>query len=498
MKKMEPGSGIGSSGALNVKDLGAVGDGQTSSTAAIQAAIDRCGQGGGTVVVPPGEYVTGTLRMRSHVQLHLEAGARLLGSQNAADYPVGVSRWEGKVKPSHTALIAGEELTNVAITGRGVIDGRGQYWWDLFNGGRLEHQRPKLLRLVNCRDVLIDGITCENASFWTLNPTACNNLTISRVTVRNPPDSPNTDGINPDSCSNVHISDCHIDVGDDCVAIKSGCEDDGRRELLPCENITVTNCTMLRGHGGVVIGSETSGGVRNVAISNCVFNGTDRGIRVKSRRGRGGVVEDVRVDNVVMDSVICPIVLYLFYGCGAWDQERVTDRRAYPVNAGTPRVRRLRFSNISARRVRYAAMFVLGLPEMNIQDVTVDGLSVHLDSASTAKGSPAMAPGIPDMCRAGIVMENARDIKIRQTDIHDQLGPAVTLRNCSDMVVSDLSARRDGKSPLVVMDEAEFERIEDYAAALGGQWRRTRLPSRAGGNGNGKHHGAEVTERTEK
>ena len=179
---------------------------------------------------------------------------------------------------------------------------------------------------------------------WTLVPTACDNVTISRITLRNPADSPNTDGINPDSCSNVHIDNCHIDVGDDCITIKAGSEEQPRSMLLPCQNLTITNCTMLHGHGGVVMGSETSGTIRNVAISNCVFSGTDRGIRLKSRRGRGGGIEDLRVDNIIMDEVLCAVTANLFYGCDAWGTEKVNSQAAWPVDAGTPQFRRLRFS----------------------------------------------------------------------------------------------------------------------------------------------------------
>ncbi|HUB26454.1 MAG TPA: glycoside hydrolase family 28 protein [Tepidisphaeraceae bacterium] len=482
MKLVQPESG-GDNGAptvvsspLNVRECGAVGDGSTNCTTAIQQAIDRCAAaGGGTVLVPAGKYVTGSLLLRSHITLHLDSGATLLGSMNMADYPVWVSRWEGSARPTHAGLIGGESLVNIAITGRGAIDARGEFWWEKFNQNRLTYSRPCMVRLVDCRDILMSGITCTNSPFWTLNPTACDNVTIHGVTVRNPADSPNTDGINPDSCCNVHISDCHIDVGDDCLTFKSGSEDDGRQNRKACENITVTNCTMLRGHGGVVIGSEMSGGVRNIAISNCVFSGTDRGIRLKSRRGRGGVVEDIRVDNVVMDSVLCPIVLYLFYGCGAWGHEKVTDRSPHPVDAGTPTFRRLRFSNISAQNVKYAAVFALGLPEMPIEDVTLEGISINLDANNVVGGSPAMAPGIGDMCRAGVVLENARDVRLCRVGIHDQLGPAVTIRNSSDVAVSDLSARRDGEAPLLLMDGQEFELSEaNESSFVGNGWRPVR------------------------
>jgi hypothetical protein len=307
-----------------------------------------------------------------------------------------------------------------------------------------------------------------NSSRWTLRPTACDNVTIARVTIVNPPDSPNTDGINPDSCSNVHISDCHIDVGDDCITLKSGSEDDGRAEHLPCQNITIMNCTMLHGHGGVVMGSEMSGGVRNVAISNCVFSGTDRGIRLKSRRGRGSVIEDLRVDNIVMDNVLCPIAINLFYECGVRDASLVTDQSPKPVGPGTPQFRRLRFSNITATKVKYAAVFVLGLPEMSVEDVTLEGVSLYLDPQNTKGGSPVMAPGIPDMCRAGLCVRNARNVKLRRIDVHNQVGPAVVIDHSTDVHVSDLYARRDGQHALIVVDGAAVTPAQESTAITNG------------------------------
>jgi polygalacturonase len=428
-------------------------DGSASSTASIQRAIDLCGNsGGGTVYIPAGRFVVGTLWMRRNITLYLDSGATLLGDSNPDSYPLWRTQWEGPNSRSvHAPLIAGEGLTNITITGRGVIDGRGQTWWQAFDQGKLANPRPHLVRLVDCRDVLIEGIHFVNSPRWTINPVACDNLTIAKVTIRNPPDSPNTDGIDPDSCSNVHIADCHIDTGDDCIAIKSGCEEDGRRLLRPCHNITISNCTMLHGHGGVVVGSEMSGGVRNVAITNCVFSGTDRGIRLKSRRGRGNAVEDMRVDNIVMDDVLCPIVLNLFYTCGASKNSPFFDHGPLPVNTGTPQFRRLRFSNITARNVKYAAAFLLGLPEMFIDDVVLDGISVQMDPGNSQAGSPAMTAAAADMCRAGFVLKHARNIKLRRIDLYDQLGPAINISNCQDIFVGDLYASAI-KGPVLLVD----------------------------------------------
>ena len=418
----------------SITRFGARGDGETVCTAAIQRAIDACGaSGGGTIVVPPGRFVTGTLWMRSNVTLHLDAGATLIAARDPAAFPVFAAAFEGKSNPSHAGLIAGDNLDNIAITGRGLIDGSGPFWWDLFRANKLEHFRPRLIRPIDCRNVLIDGITLTNSPAWTVNPVACDNVAITRLTIRNPHDSPNTDGINPDACANVRVSDCHIDVGDDCVTIKSGTEDDGRPRRRPCENIAITNSTMLRGHGGVVIGSEMSGGVRNVVISNCVMVGTDRGIRMKSRRGRGGAIEDVRVSNIVMDGVLCPIVINLFYGCGAWGERKVEDRAPHEVNEGTPRMRRLRYANITARNVKYAAAFVLGLPEMYVEDVAMTEVSFYIDPHNTEAGAPAMAPGVDTHCRAGIHLEHVRRVRLRNVEVFNQQGPPVHVSECDDV-----------------------------------------------------------------
>jgi len=454
---------------VNILDSGAVADGLTVSTAAIQRAIDLCAErGGGTVFIPAGNYVTGTLWMRSNITLHMDSGAVLFGDGEPGAFPLWTTKWEENSSVArHAPLIGGEGLTNIALTGRGLVDGRGKMWWDAFRLGQAADVRPPLVRFVDCRDVLIDGLSFANSPRWTLNPVACDNVTITRVTIRNPHDSPNTDGINPDSCSNVHIANCHIDVGDDCIAIKSGSEEDGRPHPRPCQNITITNCTMLHGHGGVVIGSEMSAGVRNVSISNCVFCGTDRGIRLKSRRGRGNAVEDLRVDNIVMDEVHCPIVVNLFYVCGTSEHSKLLDPLPQPVNSGTPQFRRLRFSNITARKVKYAGAFILGLPEMFVEDIVLDGISIYMDGESVEAGSPAMAAGVADMCRAGVVLKNARNVKLRRIDLYDQLGPAVTIDNSQEIFVSDLYTNIDN-GPLLLVDGVDSTASDDDDAMDGG------------------------------
>ena len=453
---------------FSVDRFGAVGDGQTLNTAAIQAAIDGCAQaGGGTVYLPAGRYVTGSLFLKNDITLYLDAGAVLLGSERVADYPVIAHRWEGVSRQAHAPLIGGTGVENVAICGRGTIDGRGKTWWQMHRARKLAHPRPRLVSFGHSRNVLIEGCTLTHSPSWTIHPYECENVTVDKVTIVNPPNSPNTDGINPESCRNVHIANCHIDVGDDCVTIKSGTEEEGWDRLTPCENIAVTNCTMVHGHGGVVIGSEMSGDVRNVVIANCVFVGTDRGIRLKSRRGRGGVVEDIRVSNVVMADVLCPFIMNLYYGPGAWGAERIADKSAWPVDAGTPRFRRIHFSHITARQVQYAAAFLYGLAEMFIEEVTFEDVAVSM-AADAEAGNPAMAPGIPAMQRAGFCARNVRGLRLRDVEVSGQVGPALTVEDAVEVEVNGgLTRTPDADAPAIQMRNVDGAYIHGCRAGEG-------------------------------
>lgn len=441
---------------FNVCAYGAVGDGQTLETAALQAAVDACHhQGGGTVIIPAGRYVIGSLFLRDNITLHLEAGAVLLGSEDLNDYPIIPGRWEGAEQPTYASLITGTQLHNIAVTGRGTIDGRGAHWWRRFIDQTLEHARPRLIAFANCTNVLIEGITAINSPSWTINPVRCENVTIQHVSIINPADSPNTDGINPDSCRMVRVSNCYVSVGDDCVTIKAGIETEDHDKRAPCENVTITNCTMAHGHGGVVIGSETSGGVRNVVISNCVFIGTDRGLRFKSRRGRGGVVEDIRISNIVMTDVLCPLTMNLYYACGAWGDTRVSDKQAQPVTDRTPQFRRIHFSHITAREVKYAAAFLYGLAEMPVEDITLSDISISL-SAEGQAGYPEMADDLELMQRAGFFVRNARGLRLHHVEVSGQSGAAFQLSDSSDVELSGCATRTpDVNHPIVQLDNID-------------------------------------------
>ena len=382
----------------DIRAFGGVADGKTKNTGAIRKAIAAASAaGGGTVYLGGGTYLSGPIHLASNITLYIDAGAVLKFSDDFDDYlPMVRSRWEGTEVFNFSPLIYADRATNIAVVGRGTIDGQGAAWWKYLRALKDEHQktgawradskwrkefarvnpnlewpddrqnlemgflRPPLIQLIDCHNVAIEDLTIRNSPFWTVNPVYSDDVTVRGVTIDNPLDAPNTDGIDPESCRNVHIADCHISVGDDCITIKSGRDRQGRRVGRAAENITVTNCTMGHGHSGVAMGSEISGGIKKIAVSNCVFDGTDRGIRIKSTRGRGGVVEDVRVQNIVMKNVREEaITLNLYY----------TNAPPEPVSERTPRFRNIHLSGISGFAGEAGA--ILGLEEARIENVTL-------------------------------------------------------------------------------------------------------------------------------
>ena len=409
----------------NVRDFGASGDGQHKETAALQAAIDSCAKGGGgTVLVPPGRYLTGTISLRSHITLDVGAGAIILGSEDPADYPLRDNLY-GTGRKAISSLIYADSVEGITLTGRGTIDGQGQVWWkrqwfavpkknmpqaktpeDFAEARKVANGRPHLIQISRSKDVVIERLHLVNSASWTVHPLLCEFVRIDGITIENPVPSPNTDGINPESCRNVQILNCRIDVGDDCVTLKSGTNELGRKMGRPDENITITNCVMLKGHGGVTIGSEMSGGVRNVVVSNCVFQGTDVGIRIKSQRGRGNVVEGLTASNIVMQDVRSAFTITTFY-MGSDKPEDV-----FPVDEGTPRFRDFHFSNITARGSETAGQ-VTGLREMPVEDITFS--DVHIQA------------------KTGMTLTSAKNIVFKDVTIDTDSGPAVRLKASSEI-----------------------------------------------------------------
>lgn len=435
----------------NIADYGALRDSQVPATAAIADAIEAADKaGGGTVYIPAGTFVTGAVRLRSNVQLHLDPGAVLSFSTAPEDYPAVESRWEGVKQEVHAPCIYGAGLVNVSITGSGTINGNGAPWWEKHRNhpGELDYPRPRLIGLDSCSRVTIRDVTLINSPSWTVNPIGCRNVLIDNLSILNPADSPNTDGINPESCSDVRISNCHIDVGDDCIAIKAGTED--TQERIPCENITITNCVMVHGHGAVVLGSEMSGDIRNVTISNCVFKQTDRGIRMKSRRGRGGIIEDIRVSNIVMEDVICPFTLNLYYFCGPRGKEKyVWDKNPYPVTGETPHFRRIHYANITARNVHAAAGFLYGLAEQYVSEITFTNIDISM-AKHAVPGHPDMMTGIEYMQRRGFYLGNVRDVQFQQVSIENHEGPAFYIENGEDVEFMNCRSRNTAKPEKLV------------------------------------------------
>jgi len=400
---------------VDMLKAGAKADGKKLNTELINRTIDKLSaKGGGTLFFPSGKYLTGAVKLKSNITIELEAGATLLFSDNFDDYlPFVDMRYEGVMMKSFCPLFYAVDQHDITIKGEGTIDGQGKKWWtefyrvlvdlqkngirdlnkyqsmwdsankdtDLYKVTNADYKevldrrffRPSFIQPIRCKNIKIEGITIVNSPFWTVNPELCENVTIKGITINNP-SSPNTDGINPSSCKNVHISDCLISVGDDCITLKSGRDLQARQIGVPCENITITNCIMMSGHGGVVIGSEMSGSVRKVTISNCIFDGTDRGIRIKSTRGRGGVVEEIRVDNIVMKNIKSEaVVLSLFYS--KMDKEPVSDR--------TPIFRNIHISNLTGTQVN-SAVRIFGIEEMPISDVTLNNINIQSESGLEA------------------------------------------------------------------------------------------------------------------
>lgn len=445
----------------NVLHYGAKNDSSKLATESIRKAIETAAKGGGgTIYFPPGKYKTGPIHLKSNITILIDAGAELHFSDNFDDYlPMVSSRWEGTDVINFSPLFYAYQAENIAIRGRGIIDGHGKKWWKYSEvtvknspGSKWQDEfhrlnkdilrpdlpgwvergflRPPFIQPMHCKNVLIEGITIRNSPFWTVNPEFCENVTVTGVTINNPP-SPNTDGINPESCRYVHISNCHISVGDDCITIKSGKDRAGRKMNVPAENYTITNCTMLSGHGGVVIGSEMSGGVRKISISNCIFDGTDRGIRIKTARGRGGIVEEIRVDNVIMKNIRDQaIVLDMQYA----------KTKPEPVSERTPAFRNIHFSNITAEAKQ--AGFLNGLEEMPIDNITFTDLNLTSET--------------------GFLIRDARNIEFHNVTVNTKTGPAIVAETVKTLEIDGVkTATPHPNTPVVELTNVEDAFIYD-------------------------------------
>jgi polygalacturonase len=454
----------GANGLHDITRFGAVGNGKTLCTGAIQRAIDECAaRGGGLVLVPPGRFLTGALFLRSNLHLHLSPGAVLVASERFEDFPPIDSRSEGIERKTYASLLTGQNLENVTLSGTGTLDGRGPPWWQAHEttrnlrlargltreapnpaGAPLRWPRPRIVNLIRCQGVSISGLSFSNGPHWNLHLVYCQNVVVEGITMTGL-QAQNCDGIIIDSCKEVRVANCSIASGSESIAIKSGYNEDGRRVGIPCEDIVITNCHLSFSVGSAItIGSETAGGIKNVAIDNCNVSRSNVGVHIRSPRGRGGVVERIRIVNLTLDEIESAAVIVSHY----FDSVRMmslfgegpspagnpeTDRSMkFPVNEGTPHFRDLDFSGLQVGSARAVAL-IEGLPERPIEAISFR--DVHARSAG-----------------AGISCTRASDVSIAGLHINPTLGSAVAAKEVDRLDIQGLRcARGNPRIPLVRM-----------------------------------------------
>lgn len=459
---------------VSIIECGGVGDGITLNTKAFQTAMEKLSaKGGGTLFVPFGVWYTGPIVFQSNINLHLDKGALILFTSDLNAYPLVQTSFEGLETRRCQSPISGRNLTNIAITGQGAINGSGEAWrplkkvkvteshWNAVvkSGGVLKNpeywfpsakslkgeqmseqnlnvprreltelqwdsvkdfMRPVMVSFIGCKNVLLQGVLFENSPSWNIHPLMCENLIVDGVFIRNPSYAQNGDGLDIESCKNALIVNSTLDVGDDAICLKSGKDENGRKRARPTENVIVDNCTVFKGHGGFVVGSEMSGGIRNVSVSNCKFIGTDVGLRFKSTRGRGGVVENIYINNISMFDITTDSFLFDLYYGGKSAGESLEDgdeNKSMPVvikaDETTPEFRNIYVKNIVSRNAR-RAMFFNGLPEMNITNIHVENAYISsLLGAELAESDGIILKNIHIEPKQGaaLILTNVKNLK---------------------------------------------------------------------------------------
>jgi len=428
--------------AVNVKDFGAVGDGVHEDTAAIQAAISFLPKGG-RIYFPAGTYLSLPLCLRSDLTIELSEGAVIKGSTERERYPiipaaagdpeVPLAAWEGNEASMYQSLIHGSYCSNVQIVGKGMIDGNGQNgdWWPGFHD--FPCARPRVIFLNRCENIVLHGVTVANGPSWHIHPLFSKDISILDCMIQAPKVSPNTDAIDPESCDQVRIIGCKFSVGDDCIAVKSGKIDMARKYRTPADHHTVRNCLMQFGHGALTLGSELAGGIRNLEVTRCVFVATDRGLRIKSRRGRGkdSIITNVLFDNIRMDKVLTPIVINLWYNCCDPDRytEYVWSREKLPIDDRTPHMGTFCFRNMECTGAEVAACYIDGLPESPIDKVVLENISVSF-AEDAREGVPAMQNFAEKRCRLGLYLDNVREIEVKNVSVTGCVGEKLITDHC--------------------------------------------------------------------
>lgn len=436
--------------AVNVRDFGAVGDGIHDDTVNIQTAVN-CLPCGGRLFFPEGTYSIGPINLKSHITLEISENAVLLGTTDTQRYPVipgeladmesgealHFGTWEGNAVSMHQALLFAEYAEDIRIVGRGTVDGNAQNstWW--VNVKERIIGRPRLIFFNRCKNITVHGITAQNAASWQFHPYFSEHLDFLDLAVNAPKDSPNTDALDPEACDYVNIIGCRFSVGDDCIAIKSGKIEIGKKYKTPANHHTIRNCIMQFGHGAVTLGSEMAGGVKNLTVNRCIFNHTDRGLRIKTRRGRGkdAVIDGVLFENIKMDGVLTPIVINMWYNCCDPDRfsEYVWSREQLPVDERTPYLGKFTFRNMVCENCQVAACYCDGLPEQPIDEITVENIRFTYDP-DAKPGVPAMRNHAEKMCRAGMYFDNVRKLTVKNVDISGNDGEALLASHVGTLV----------------------------------------------------------------
>lgn len=397
------------------------------------------------VVLLSGVYKTGPLEIPSDTTFEIRESATLRFIPDFDIYPPVFSRWEGeKCWCMHPCLWV-DNAKNVSIKGPGTIDGSGEPWWQERNkkrargeaepkldiekrlammnpdyrnqpsgGGGRQNQflRPPLLQIKNSNNVLVDGITITDSPFWTLHTIFSKNISIRNVYIKNPQYAPNTDGIDIESSSDVIVENTTVDVGDDGIALKSGSGPDGIKDDIPTENVIIRGCVVKSAHGGAVIGSETAGGINNIHVDDCLFDGTDRGIRIKTRRGRGGVIHDLFFKNLTMKDNLCPFVINTYYRCGT-DKKELFSLEKMQVTEETPRLFNVFLENCNATGSKSSAGMIVGLPESPVENVEIKNCSFKVSkSANRSIDESDMYLGLPTPTSRGFRIRYATDVSL--------------------------------------------------------------------------------------
>jgi polygalacturonase len=477
---------------INILSYGAKADGVTLNTTNINKAIDALHKkGGGVVLVPAGMWFTGPVVLKSNVNLHLQRNAVLQFTKDFSQYPLVEANWEGLPQMRNQSPISATNATNIAITGFGVIDGGGDAWrmvkkdkltetnWKklVASGGVLSEDkktwyptessqkgstyknpgaispektpefyqevkdflRPNLMLLTKCSRILLEGVTFQNSPAWCLHPLMSEHLTVRNIHVKNPWYAQNGDGIDVESCRYVLIENSVFDVGDDGICIKSGRDAEGRKRGMPTQDVIVRNCTVYAAHGGFVVGSEMSGGAKNIWVDNCTFIGTDIGLRFKTTRGRGGVVENIWINNISMKDIVGEAILFDMYYAAqdpialSGEKREPPKVETKPVTEETPQFRNIYVNNVVAYGAE-KAIFVRGLPEMNINNIVMQNMVIQ--------------------AREGLDMTEGSNITLRNVQLLTKdTDPVLSIHNSQNITLDKITYRPEADLLLTVSGE---------------------------------------------